>query len=178
MDAYHTDVEFLKQMGPHSIPKLYDSHNTFWLPQKSNFLFLHGIAKPWVDQLYNPQFFYWDPDYLAEGGLHCPNCNTKLRHHGFTHPRHVVDSHERVYIIGQCYLCPHCKNPKTNEISVTCNSWDTKILKLLPMALQDEFPAYLSHQSAMANSLFALMHTCFQYGMGSKQFSNSLQMLH
>jgi hypothetical protein len=42
---------------------------------------------------------------------------------------------------------------------------------MLPMALQDEFPAYLSHQSAMANSLFALMHTCFQYGMGSKQFS-------
>jgi hypothetical protein len=57
MDAYHAHVEFLKQMGPHSIPKLYDSHNNFWLPQKSNFFFLHGIANPgWISCII-PGFF-------------------------------------------------------------------------------------------------------------------------
>jgi hypothetical protein len=61
---------------------------------------------------------------------------------------------------------------------VTFNSWDHQILKQLPAALAAEFPACLSHRNAIAYSVLAVMRTCFQYGMGSKQFSNCLQVLH
>ena len=60
MDAFNTHLKSLKQMGPNNIPKIYDSQNTFWLPQKSKIFLLHGKKSPQVDLLYNPQFFYWD----------------------------------------------------------------------------------------------------------------------
>jgi len=81
-------------------------------------------------------------------------------------------------MIGQRHRCPHCRNLKTNEHSVTFNSWDPRIVQKLPSALAAEFPACLSHHNAIADSVLALMCTCFQYGMGSKQFSNCLQVLH
>jgi hypothetical protein len=61
---------------------------------------------------------------------------------------------------------------------VTFNSWDPRIIKQLPPSLAAEFPATLSHRSAIATSVLATMRTCFQYGMGSKQFSNCLHVLH
>ena len=51
-------------------------------------------------------------------------------------------------------------------------------MKSLPASLAAEFPACLSHHNAIADLVLALMHTCFQFGMGSKQFSNCLQILH
>jgi hypothetical protein len=51
-------------------------------------------------------------------------------------------------------------------------------MKALPAQLLDEFPAYLSHRGAMAKPVFEMMRTVFHYGLGSKQFSNSLQVLH
>jgi hypothetical protein len=51
-------------------------------------------------------------------------------------------------------------------------------MKALPAQLLDEFPAYLSHRGAMAKPVFEMMWTVFHYGLGSKQFSNSLQVLH
>jgi hypothetical protein len=61
---------------------------------------------------------------------------------------------------------------------VTFNSWDSQIIEKLPQELAAEFPAWLSHKNALADSVLAVMRTCFQYGMGSKQFSNCLQVLH
>jgi len=61
---------------------------------------------------------------------------------------------------------------------VTFNSWDPRIVKSLPACLAAEFPAHLSHHNAIAEPVLALMCSCFQYGMGSKQFSNCLQVLH
>jgi hypothetical protein len=61
---------------------------------------------------------------------------------------------------------------------VTFNSWDFRIIQKLPPELAAEFPAWLSHRNAIADPVLAIMRTCFQYGMGSKQFSNCLQVLH
>ena len=49
---------------------------------------------------------------------------------------------------------------------------------MLPPALAAEFPAHLSHRSSISNTLFAWMRTSFNYGMGSKQFSDGLRMQH
>jgi len=178
-DAYEKHIEFLKQTkGTSPRPRLYESHQTFWLPQKSNYFIIHGAPKPRPAQLYNPRFFYWDPDILVEGGLKCPNCRTALRRHGFTRPRRVVDLENCFYMIGQRHLCPQCRHPKTNAHSLTFNSWDPRILAMLPPALVAEFPAQLSHRSAISTDVFGLMRTCFNYGVGSKQFSHILLVLH
>lgn len=176
-NGYQNALEFLKQTGPNSKPKLYETLQTFWIPRKANYFLLHGKSKPYPEQLYNYRWFYWDPDHLVEGGLKCPTCNNPLHRHGFTRPRRVVDLEDVYYMIGQRHLCRHCRHPRTNELSVTFNSWDSRIIERLPQDLAAEFPAWLSHRNALADSVLAVMRTCFQYGMGSKQFSNCLQVL-
>jgi hypothetical protein len=44
--------------------------------------------------------------------------------------------------------------------------------------LAAEFPAQLSHQSGISTSLFSWMRSSFNYGMGSKQFTDVLHMQH
>jgi hypothetical protein len=146
----------LKQKsGSSTFPHLYERDQTFWLPQTSNYFILHRTTKPRPSQLYNPRFFYWDPDCLLEGGLKCPLCKASLRHHGYARPRRVVDLENCFYMIGQRHICPQCKNPKTNEHSVTFNSWDPRILAMLPTNLAAEFPADLSHRGVISTDVGA-----------------------
>src|SRR6266481_4732895 len=49
---------------------------------------------------------------------------------------------------------------------------------MLPPALVAEFPAQLSRHSAISSDVFGLMCTCFNYRVGSKQFSHILLVLH
>jgi hypothetical protein len=63
-------------------------------------------------------------------------------------------------------------------MTVTFRSWDQRILAVLPPALAAEFPAQLSHRSAISTSLFSWMRSSFNYGMGSKQFADALRMQH
>ena len=177
-DEYERHLDYLKQTPHGSKPCLYEINQTFWLPHQANFFILNRSSKPYPAQLYNHRWFYWDPDHLVEGGLKCPNCGAKLHRHGFSRPRCVVDLQNVFYMIGQRHRCPKCRHPKTNEHSITFNSWDHRIVAKLPKALAAEFPACLSHRNAIADSVMAVMRTCFQYGMGSKQFSNCLQVLH
>ncbi|KIK50165.1 hypothetical protein GYMLUDRAFT_253216 [Collybiopsis luxurians FD-317 M1] len=53
--------------------------------------------------------------------------------------------------------------------------WDQSILELLPKALAAEFPAHLSHRSGILHGLFMFMHSCFQHGLGAKQFADALR---
>ncbi|KAJ6568492.1 hypothetical protein B0H19DRAFT_938738 [Mycena capillaripes] len=125
--------------------------------------------------MYNAQMFFWDPAYF--GDIKCPNCGAQLTGHGYTRPRRVVDMHNCFYMVGKRYRCSNCKS-KTQKSTVTFNSWDPRIMKALPPQLLDEFPAYLSHRGAMSKPVFEMMRTIFQYGLGSKQFPKSLQVLH
>jgi len=49
---------------------------------------------------------------------------------------------------------------------------------MLPTNLAAEFLAELSHRGAISTNVFALMRTCFNYGIGSKQFSHIFLFLH
>ncbi|KAJ7681120.1 hypothetical protein B0H17DRAFT_943362, partial [Mycena rosella] len=149
------------------------------VPRKSHFFLLNNRkSKPTPKQMYNAHFFYWDPDLLLEDGVKCPDCLQKLERHGYTRPRRVDDLHDCFYLVGSRHKCTRCTNPKSGKTTITFNSWDTEIMQSLPPALLDDFPAYLSHRGAMSKSVFELMRSGFQYGLGSKQFSNSLQALH
>ena len=53
-----------------------------------------------------------------------------------------------------------------------------RILATLPPALAAEFPAYLSHRSSVSKTVYEWMRSCFQDGMGPKQFSDALRVQH
>ncbi|KIM37653.1 hypothetical protein M413DRAFT_49570, partial [Hebeloma cylindrosporum] len=160
------------------LPPLYANHKTFWFPQSSTFFFLKQTSTT-PQQLFNPRFFLWDPDALCPRGIPCPNCRTVLqRHQAISLPRQCVDFNETFWIIGYRYRCRSCTHPKSKKATVTFRSWDPRILAVLPPSLSAEFPARLSHRSGISTGLFSFMRSCFNYGLGSKQFSDTIRMQH
>lgn len=49
---------------------------------------------------------------------------------------------------------------------------------MLDHNLRAEFPAQLTRRSGISRHALAFMRTCFQHGLGSKQFSNALRIQH
>ncbi|KAJ7587753.1 hypothetical protein C8J56DRAFT_827736, partial [Mycena floridula] len=172
-------VEQSKSRKQDGLPQLYHEHHTFFFPRQSNFFKLRAVRNCPPSALYNYEFFLWDPEPLVHGGIACPTCHTRLhRHDHISRPRRVVDFDRTIWMIGYRYKCPSCLHPVSRKKTVTFTSWDSRILTNLPRALAIEFPARLSARSGISKSLFSFMRTCFQHGMGSKQFSNALRVQH
>ncbi|KAJ7242858.1 hypothetical protein B0H12DRAFT_1236604 [Mycena haematopus] len=75
-------------------------------------------------------------------------------------------------------VCPNCVNPLSKLKTVTFRSWDSRILRKLPRALAASFPAMLTYRSGLSESVFMFMRSCFQSGMGAKQFADALRVRH
>jgi hypothetical protein len=177
MDKFKALLKECKFRDNNGLPPLYSKHGTFWFPKTSTFFILRRrhFSPP---DLYNPSFFLWDPEPLCDR-IPCPNCMRPLQRHGeISHPRRCVDFNSTFFIIGYRYRCNCCIHPKSGKRTVTFRSWDPRILSVLPPALAAEFPARLSHRSGISNTLFSWMRSCFQNGMGSKQFSDALRVQH
>jgi hypothetical protein len=176
-DAFKARLEEANNRGGDGLPKLYSVQKTFWFPQQSSYFLLRGTSLSPQD-LYNPRFFLWDPECLLVGGIGCPKCGVKLHRHGYaSRPRRVVGLNETFWIIGYRYRCDTCVNISGKK-TVTFRSWDSRIIEKLPVDLVLEFPAQLSHRSGITLSAFHFMRSCFQNGMGAKQFSDSLRVQH
>jgi hypothetical protein len=80
-------------------------------------------------------------------------------------------------MIGYRYKCTMCWNPKSGKGTVTFQSWDTQILDSLLKELGLEFPAILTHWSGISKKVYTFMRSCFQHGLGAKQFSSALRAL-
>ncbi|KAG6875262.1 hypothetical protein C0992_004529 [Termitomyces sp. T32_za158] len=166
------DQSSRKNCGADGLPPLYRDHQTFWFPRPSPYF---QLRKPKItpQDLYRCDIFLWDPECLIKEGIRCPNphCGARLwRLSHIARPRRVVDLDRTFWILGYRYRCPQCVRPQ----SITFRSWDPRILAVLPHALAAEFPAQLSHQSGISKPALNLMRSCFQHGMGAKQFSNAL----
>jgi hypothetical protein len=163
--------------GPDALPPLYRDHQTFWFPRPSTFFLLRNSVSP--QDLYNPRFFLWDPAALCPDGIPCPTCHIVLKPHGhIPRPRRCVDVSGSFWMIGYRYRCSNCIHSRSGKHTVTFRSWDPRILAVLPRSLACEFPARLSHRSALSNSALQLMRVCLQNGMGAKQFSDALRVQH
>ena len=185
MEAFHKQIEFLKQVtegqGRASKHLIYDKLKSFWLPQTSSFFNLRqSFLSP--DILLIPRFFYWDPLLLVDH-IPCPlssksgdtiiPCSGKLVRHGYcVAPRQIIDLEDSFYLIHVRYRCNECRPIHTFSSS------NPLVLEKLPKALSAEFPAHLSKRSGLSKKAFAIMRCCFQNGMGGKQFSDSLNVLH
>lgn len=175
-DNFKAKVAESGRRNDKGLPPLYANHDTFWFPRPSTFFILqrNGVSPP---LLYNPRFFLWDPEVLCR--IPCPNCRTALQRHGpISHPRRCIDSDSSFWIIGYRYRCRVCCHRKSQKHTVTFRSWDSRILGMLPSELAAEFPARLSHRSGISKVLFGWTRSCFQNGMGSKQFSDALRVQH
>ncbi|KAF8075254.1 hypothetical protein FPV67DRAFT_1728203, partial [Lyophyllum atratum] len=174
--AFDARVEESSKRGPDGLPPLYHDQRTFWFPQPATFFQLCSLdISP--EAIYPCDMFLWDPECLLPDGIACPNknCGTRLWRHGvILRPRRVVDLDRTYWIIGYRYRCPKCVRPNT----VTFRSWDPQILATLQRPLAAQFPARLSHRSGMSINALNFMRSCFQHGMGAKQFSNSLLVQH
>ncbi|KAG6818718.1 hypothetical protein H0H93_002526, partial [Arthromyces matolae] len=186
---YHPLPHWLKQIfdqrvhesgirGKDGLPPLYRDHHTFWFPRQSNYFALRDL-NPSPSSLYNYEMFLWDPEALLPNGIPCPNCSTRLYRHGhISRPRRCIDLSKTIWIIGYRYRCPTCINSASGKCTVTFQSWHPQILSTLPKTLSIEFPAHLTCRSAISLEALAFMRSCTQHGMGSKQFSNALQVQH
>ncbi|EDR06014.1 uncharacterized protein LACBIDRAFT_302278 [Laccaria bicolor S238N-H82] len=177
-DAFKLKVTKSAQRNKKGLPPLYANHQTFWFPQPSTFFILQWkVVSP--QNLYNPKFTLWDPESLCPNGIPCPNCCTWLcRLCHISHPRRCVSINETFIIIGYRYRCPKCLHPVSGKNTVTFRNWDTRILAVLPSELATKFPARLSHRSGISTTLAGWMWSCFQNGMGAKQFSDALCVQH
>lgn len=177
VEAFKVRLANASQRDQDGWPKLYAIDQTFWFLHRSTYSFLQQNASPQL--LYNPCFFLWDLEALCSQGIPCPNCHHRLyRHTHISRPHRCVDIDSTFWIIGYRYRCPNCVHAKSGKHTVTFRSWDSRILAVLPPFLAEEFPAYLSHRSAMSKKLFESMRCCFQNGMGPKQFSDALRVQH
>ncbi|KAJ7213648.1 hypothetical protein B0H12DRAFT_1275445, partial [Mycena haematopus] len=164
------------------VPALYCQLKTFWFPVADAFFSLqHDIESVTPQKLYQAAFFLWDPEALLPAGdrIRCPKCNfSGLSRNGhLARPRRIVDLDHNFWIIGYRYRCPTCVS-KSGKKTVTFRSWDSRIICNLPRALAACFPAMLTSRSGISESVFMFMRSCFQSGMGAKQFSDALRVRH
>ena len=177
-DAFKAIVDDCNHRDSNGQPSLYARDHTFWFHQPSTYFLLQDDEIS-PSKLYNPQFFVWDPQALVKTIL-CPRCQFALQRHAvISRPRRCVDLGRTFWIVRYRYRCRHCIRPKTGKQgTVMWRSWDSRILGVLPAPLVAEFPAYLSHRSAISKTLFEWMRSCFQDGMGPKQFSDAVRVQH
>lgn len=162
------------------LPLLYSRDKTFWFPVEDPYFALQHPDALSPQKMFQARFFLWDPDVLLNGAqIPCPICRTGLnRLCSIPRPRRCVDLDSNFWIIGYRYLCPKCVHPKSGRRTVTFRSWDPRVIRNLPRSLADSFPVRLTHRSGISDSLFMFMRSCFQSGMGAKQFSDALRVRH
>lgn len=177
-DVFKVRVAEANDRDANGLPKLYAVDQTFWFPQRStSFLLRQPQLTP--QMLYNPRFFLWDPLALCRDGIPCPHCQHRLyRHSPISRPRRCIDFDSTFWMIGFRYRCLNCLHPKSQKKTVTFRSWDSRILAAMPQDIAEEFPARLSHRSAISKPLFRWLRSCFRNGMGAKQFSDALRVQH
>ncbi|KAJ6546579.1 hypothetical protein B0H10DRAFT_2243560 [Mycena sp. CBHHK59/15] len=177
---FDTKVNESKVRGEDGLPAPYRDHKTIWFPVEDPYFATQDHDSLTPEKLYHAAFFLWDPAALVTPNrIACPNCKAGLTSAGhIPRPRRCVDLHQCFYIIGYRYRCPTCFNPKSGKSMITFRSWDSRILKKLPRALAAAFPPMLTHRSGISENLLMFMHSCFQCGMGSKQFSDALRVRH
>ncbi|KAJ7214564.1 hypothetical protein GGX14DRAFT_316827, partial [Mycena pura] len=179
---FDVKVKASAQRDTDGLPALYREHR-FWFSVEDPYFSLRSSIESLTPQnLYQAQFFLWDPAALLSSSdrIKCPRCNFSglMRDGSLARPRRCIDLDHTFWTIGYRYRCPTCTNPRSKKTTVTLCSWDSRVIRNLPRALAACFPAMLTSRSGISESVFMFMRSCFQSGMGAKQFSDALRVRH
>ncbi|KAI7887063.1 uncharacterized protein EV154DRAFT_485029 [Mucor mucedo] len=144
------------------------NNGTFWIEPMMTFFALQ--SKKEINYLYRPRVFLWIPHLLLNKGLgrlRCTknNCNKKLETKGYNkkpHARRIVDM----------FRCCDSK------CGASYNAHDPEIIEQLPLELQVEFPAVLSHRGGISKVIADLLRPCIQNSVGPERFQKILRELH
>ncbi|KAL9536874.1 hypothetical protein MBANPS3_012294 [Mucor bainieri] len=157
------------------------SRGTFWITPKMPFFAIKDKLD--VDHIYLPKVFLWVPHLLIPGGmsaLRCPDCklkgcNSRMENMGYNkkpHARRIVDMDSCFYLMSLRYRC----------LDLTCkksfNAHDDKFMQQLPMELQMEFPALLTHRGGVSKAVADLYRPCIQNSVGPERFQRILREQH
>jgi hypothetical protein len=168
--------------NPSGRPTCYDRH-TFIDGTPYHFFVADHKFQPSPEDFYRPRYFVWLPHLFARR-IPCPAClksnrrtsdndTIYLRQKGWpASPRHVVDLHECIYIIGYRYSCGN------KECLKTYQSWSTSLLAALPHSLSANFTFHLTYRSGLSDQVVALMQASFQHGIGPGPFSEMIRTFH
>ncbi|KAK7690995.1 hypothetical protein QCA50_006098 [Cerrena zonata] len=150
-----------------TLPQLYSTLKTFWLPWSPAYFSLTASAATAPSEY---RFFYWDPYTLVFNGIACPVCGDALKNNGRINsgPIKVYDLGKPFFIIGCEYLCTSatCKPNSPRAEGRRFASTDPSIIRSLPVKLRDDFPAKLMHGPAQAPDLGSGPHIWSWCGMG------------
>lgn len=149
--------------------------------------------------MYNPQFYYFDPQPLFEA-LSCPRCCVGIlgRNGSPPSPRKIVDLDRNIYLMGEIYICRPAGVSKVKErdrngkivevegeagVSIECCGktiylYDKLILAMLPYRIQHSFPFILTWRSGVTKKLLMNLIASFQRGIGSNQYSDMIREQH
>ncbi|KAG2191934.1 hypothetical protein INT47_012017 [Mucor saturninus] len=144
----------------------------FWTQTRNPSFVLAKAADP--SELYHPRTFIWLPDHLHDN-LVCPSCKSGIESKGFdkkTKARRIIDLKDCFYIMTRRY---RCKNATKQHFF---NGFDSRIIRQLPLRVQADFPALLTHKSGISKDLAKLMRPLFQNSVGPVTLSKILRELH
>lgn len=177
--AYNEHLGELRRETPARCPDAYTILNSFWLPVISPYFQLTTSRSSYSSALSDHRFFYWDPMYLLVGGIPCPSCSSHLVRDGFFGPYPVLHVGNPFYLIGQTYKCPNCsRKPVMGAKSAGVYlSWDSNVLKSLPAALAQEFPAELKPWGVVSKEMNDLVQASAKAGIDAKQVGETIRAI-
>jgi hypothetical protein len=129
----------------------------------------------------------WFPE--KEFGQNCmPTCvscnsNAQVAVHGYFNKspaRRVVSLQTHYYVMSRRYICHTCKslNQDRKKIQYTFMGYNSKVLENLPDGKGDDFPAFLTHQSAVDKLIVNLQRPLHDKGVRPHALSEMLLELH
>ncbi|XXQ37259.1 SANT domain-containing protein [Plasmodiophora brassicae] len=153
-----------------------------------------AVRQVFVDDL-DPNRFYlydvivWDPETMASDiPIHCPHCRQRrsarqakpgdynVVHHSWTAGRRVITRDSCYFIVGRTYRCTRCKGTKAP--SYTFSAYHEGFLAQLPEFIRVQFPAFLTHRSAVDYSVIEEMRSLTEQGVSIEGYHRMLLEWH
>ncbi|SPQ94150.1 unnamed protein product (mitochondrion) [Plasmodiophora brassicae] len=141
------------------------------------------------NRFYVYDVFVWDPETMASDiPIHCPHCRQRrsarqakpgdynVVHHSWTAGRRVVTRDSCYFIIARTYRCTRCKGSKAP--SYTFSAYHENFLSQLPDFIRVQFPALLTHRSAIDNSIIEEMRSLTEQGVSIEGYHRMLMEWH
>ncbi|KAG2191844.1 hypothetical protein INT47_009991, partial [Mucor saturninus] len=148
-------------------------NGTFWVHPRNPYFMLEKSNKDPCD-LYTPRVFLWFPHHLVKN-LKCPVCEVNISVKGFNkkpRARRIIDVNDCFYLMTMRYKC------RNKDKTHTFDGCNPALVRQLPLNLQAEFPAVLTHRSGLSKVLCKLMRPLFQHGIGPHRMAKVLRVMH